>query len=335
MKDLNWDTHPHGSEAWLRHLFTAELTPETMQAILDTKTIQQFDIVMDLAMEYHAGSILFASFRAMLGSLPLNRPLVIKWMDKEPQLVFVLLKLFPPDDTCRVHEEAGVFRDEIVKNIIRSANALGIANLAALEKISASISQIPMQTYINLLVLASLSIRSQHLVQEILLVLNECRQDVINESEASAYAHKHALAVAFDRADEAGEECPCDDRGKPHKKSKTAPAIVRLSQVEGKPSQVKAAVRVDLPTQVRLHSHVRLQAASKTDKEWVEAPILDGVVILAMKGELTIELHHTAPPEMARMDWKMYNAGIIGTSNALSPSQYCVQPDMSQQPLEQ
>jgi regulator of nonsense transcripts 1 len=42
-----------------------------------------------------------------------------------------------------------------------------------------------------------------------------------------------------------------------------------------------------------------------------------------MKGELTIELNHTAPPEMARMDWKMFNAGSIGTSNALSQSQ-CV-----------
>ena len=310
LRGMTWDDHPH---PWLEALFTVKRSSEDLQEQLNTKTIQELDVIMGMAMEYHADDMLFASFRALLSHQPFNQPFVVKWMEMEPQLVFVVLKVFPPDDTHRLHEETSVLRDCIVRNIIRSANKLGIASLVALEKIAASISGIPIREYIDLLMLASLSIRSQQLVQEILLVVNECRQEAIEASDASAYAHKHALAVAFDRADEAGEECPCDDNGKP-RKQRTAPSIVKLSPVESKASHVKAAVRVDLSTQVRLHSHIRLQAASKTEKEWVEAPILDGVVIVAMKGELTIELMHTPPPEMSRMDWKMYNAGSIGKS---------------------
>jgi hypothetical protein len=40
---------------------------------------------------------------------------------------------------------------------------------------------------------------------------------------------------------------------------------------------------------------------------------MDGVVVQAMKGELQVELLHTPPPEVASMDWKMFNAGVIGS----------------------
>ena len=303
-----WESHP----AWLKDLFVPKRSFESIQAKLEDKTPQQLDTVMGVALEYHAEDELFWSFRALLGHLPLHGVTVIKWMDKEPQLVFVLLKVFPPDDSCNLHTEVAPLDRYIIRNIIRSANKLGIAALVALEKIATSISQISIDVYIDLLMLASLSIRAPQLVQEVLLVLNECRADAIAESDASRYAHKHALAVAFDRVEEAADECPCDEEGKP-KKQRTAPTIVQLSPVPDKPNHAKASVRIDLRTQVRLHSHVHLQAASRTEKEWVEAPILDGVIVQAMKGEMIIDLLHPPPPEMSRMDWKMYNAGSIGT----------------------
>jgi hypothetical protein len=279
---------------------------------LSRMTPDQWDTILNFSLEYHAENELFSTFHAILADVPIRREAVIRWMERESQLVFALLKKFPPDNSCSLPEETAPLVSYIVRNIIRSANKFGIASLVALEKIAASIARIPMQEYFKLLTLASLSVRVPQLAQEILLVLNESRAEAIAESGASRYAHKHALAVAFDLAEEAADECPCDENGRP-KKQKNAPIIVQLAPDSENSHLVKAFVRIDLRTSVRLHSHVRLQAASKPEKEWLEAPVMDGLVTQAMKGELRIELLHPAPPEMSRMDWKMYSAGIIGT----------------------
>jgi hypothetical protein len=311
LEDIDWDSGPY--PAPLKDIFVPKQSAEKAREILAAKTPQELDKIMDIALEHHAEDELFWAFQALIRHLPLRRDIIIKWVEKEPQLVFVLLKVFPPDDSCHLQADIAPLDRYVIRGIILSANKLGIATLVALEKIAGSIAQISMDVYIDLLMLTSLCVRAQQLVQEILLVLNECRKESIAQSDASRYAHKHALAVVFDRAEEAADECPCDEAGKP-KRQRTAPAIVQLSSVPDQPRQAKASVRIDLSTQVRLHSHVRLQAASTTENEWTEAPILDGIVIQAMKGEMKIELLHIPPPEMSRMDWKMYNAGSIGMS---------------------
>jgi hypothetical protein len=128
-----------------------------------------------------------------------------------------------------------------------------------------------MDEYLHLLMLASLSVRSSELVQEVLLVLHECRADVMAQSPMMEYAHKHALGITFDRAEEAADECPCNDQGRPKKPRGRGPppATVRLVPVPDEPTQVIAHVRVDEPTPVRIHSHVRLQAVSDPEKGWV------------------------------------------------------------------
>jgi regulator of nonsense transcripts 1 len=200
----------------------------------------------------------------------------------------------------------------ILSNLIRSANALRVAVLVALEKISGTIAALPPAEYFDLLWLTSGSVRSQELVQEVLLVLNDCRLSHGDNSDvARRYGDKHALAIAFDRAEEAFEECPCDEDGKP-RKQRTAPAHTRLSYAEGEALCVRAPIRIDAKSVVRLHSHVRLQAASKPDNRWIESIVLDGVVVQAMKGELKIELMHPPPPEMEEIDWSLYNAGSTG-----------------------
>jgi hypothetical protein len=157
-------------------------------------------------------------------------------------------------------------------------------------------------------------------MQEILLVMNKCHQEAISESEASAYTHKHALAISFDQMKLAHvmTRASLTCRGQ-------HPRLSGCCQLKARQVR-REQLSVDPSTQVHRHSHVRLQAASKTDKEWVEAPILDR--------ELEIELNHTAPPEMARMDWKMFNAGSIGTSNLYY---HCNarSNNVSRQPLEQ
>lgn len=172
-----------------------------------------------------------------------------------------------------------------------------------------------MDEYIHLLLLASLSVRPSGLVQEVLLVLHECRADVMSQSPMMEYAHKHALGITFDRAEEAADECPCNDQGRPKKTRGRgpAPATVRLVPVPDEPTQVVAHVRIDEPTAVRIHSHVRLQAVSDPEKGWIGGkPVVDAVVVVAMKGEMTMELQHPLPPEYARMQWRMYHAGSVG-----------------------
>ncbi|KAG6889599.1 hypothetical protein C0995_016125 [Termitomyces sp. Mi166 len=129
------------------------------------------------------------------------------------------------------------------------------------------------------------------------------------------HGHKFALSIAFDRAEEAADECPCDNNGKP-RRQRTPPTHVKLSFIADEPDHVRAIVRVDAKTEVRLHSHVRLQAASKATNRWIPAPIMDGLVVQAFKGELKIGLFHPQPPELERMDWNMYHAGITATSKA-------------------
>ncbi|KAK0492479.1 AAA domain-containing protein [Armillaria luteobubalina] len=90
-----------------------------------------------------------------------------------------------------------------------------------------------------------------------------------------------------------------------------------MQHVPENPLQVKVPIQVDSHTPILLHFHVRLQAASEAEKmATVEVPVLDGIVVQSLKGEMMIELQHPPPPEMERTAWNMYKAGSIVTSGA-------------------
>lgn len=305
------DPWPTPQLAGEREVSRERHTAETMHIHLSKRTAPDVERIMSFALKYHAEDEAFLIFNFVVTQEPMDLETVKAWLDRLPPLAFALLKAFPPTDDSTLPEEIAQLGHHIIRNIIRAANSLKIAVLVALEKISGTIASLPVDQYFDLLTLAALSVRSQQLVQEVLLVLNDCRLNAGQDSPAVKYGCKLALSIAFDRAEEAADECPCNDEGRP-RKQRTPPTHVRLSLVVDHPSQVKAVVRVDARTAVRLHSHVRLQATSKATNRWIEAPILDGVVILALKGELKVELFHPLPPEIEEMDWNMYHAGSIG-----------------------
>ncbi|KAF8067485.1 RNA-directed RNA polymerase [Lyophyllum atratum] len=293
-------------------------TQESMNAHLSKKVAPEINKIMEFALEHHAEEEIFLIFNFTVAQTPLDCATVKRWMEMFPPLAFTLLKSFPPKEDGSLAEEIADTAHDICRNIIRCANSLGIAVLVALEKISRVIATMDVEQYFDLLTLTALSVRSRHLVQEILLVLNDCRINAAIGplSPSMKYGCKFALSIAFDRAEEAADECPCDDSGKPGRQ-RTPPTQAKLSFIPDDPAHIRAVVRVDARTDVRLHSHVRLQATSKATNRWTEALVLDGLVVVAMKGELKISLLHPPPPEMERMDWNMYNAGIIATSRAM------------------
>lgn len=289
--------------------------------ILSRMQMPEVDRILGFAIKYHAEDELFLIFDNVVRRQPLSTPFVTEWIEKYPQLTFALLRVFPPSEDGLLPDDLVVVTHAIVRNIIRSANDTRIAALVALEKVAKSIGMMDLKQYIDLLMLTALSVRAKDLVQEVLLVLNDSRLQHCPDSPAAAYGHKHALGVAFDRAEEAADECPCNEDGRPRKKQRVAPAHAKLKFGPDylTSGEVIATTRIDARSSVRLHSHVRLQAASKAENRWIDAPIMDGVVTHSFKGELKINLLHPAPPEMEVMDWNMYDAGSIGKGHHLKP----------------
>ncbi|KAI0051209.1 RdRP-domain-containing protein [Auriscalpium vulgare] len=278
--------------------------------------LEDLDKCAENAWRFHLDDHLFWIFDAMLARLPLDEAYLSKWMTKEPLLVYSLLKTFVPSEDGDLQAEAAALTFPVVQHIIRSANAVSIASLVALEKVKGTIASLDITLYLNLLDLVTLAVRAPQLVQETLFVLHECREAVRSQSSAMEYIHKHVLAVACDRAEEAGDECPCDEDGR-LKRQRNAPALVPLLPVEDKPSEVIAHIRVDASSTIRLHSHVRLRTASKPEKGHREPAILDGVVTQAQLGEVRISLVNIPPPEFAQMQWYLYDAGSVATFRAM------------------
>ncbi|KIM35856.1 hypothetical protein M413DRAFT_325858 [Hebeloma cylindrosporum] len=276
--------------------------------------IPEVDKIMAFAIKYHAEDELFLMFGNVIRRQPLSIPFVTEWIEKYPQLTFALLRAFPPSEDGQLPDDLGVLTYAIVRNIIRSANDTRIAALVGLEKVAKSIGLMDLKHYIDLLMLTALSVRAKDLVQEVLLVLNDSRLQYCPDSPAATYGHKHALSIAFDRAEEAADECPCNKDGRPRKMQKVAPAQAKLKFGPDylTSGQVIATTRIDARSSIRLHSHVRLRAASKADG-WLDVhTVMDGVVTHSSKGELKINLLQPAPPEMEVIDWNMYDAGSTG-----------------------
>jgi len=318
LEDIDWSID---DRMWMKDLFIPKATQEKFQAALLNKEIRDVERVLALCLNNHAYDELFWAFYTII--TPIQRMEVEatrEWIEKHPPLVYCLLKTQPPTEDCFVSPYLEDLELTIIQNIIKSANHAGIASLVALEKIAASVAKVSMDDYLHLLMLTSLSVRSSELVQEVLLVLHECRAGVMSRSAMREYVHKQALGIVFDRAEEAADECPCNDQGRPRKPRGRGPppATVRLVPVPDEPTQVIAHVRIDEPTPVRIHSHVRLQAISDPEKGWAGGrPVVDAVVILSLKGEMKMELQYPLPPEYAQMQWRMYHAGSMGKSEGM------------------
>ena len=334
IKDLNWDDEMNEPICWMKAVFLPQIrdsrlpphkqrhTAVTIALVLHDKSLSEIDRLLSMCTRYHAEEEMFVIFTYAINLPTFPEAMVDLWLERHPSLVFALLQSFPPNEDGDLPDQLLPLIHTTVRSLIRSANDTKIAALVGLEKVAKAIGELDTRQYIDLLMLTTLSVRARQLTQEVLLVLNDARATYSPSGEsaedalAREYGRKHGLGVVFDRAEEAADECPCDEDGRPVKKKDRAPIQAKLlfppdGAYEEK-AQVIAHIRIDAPTTIRLHSHVRIQAASKPENRWINPIVMDGLVVVASKGELRVHLMHPAPPEMEEMDWNIYDAGSIG-----------------------
>jgi hypothetical protein len=304
----DWSDQPD----WMRHFFTHGLD-DVITRLLSSLTSEELVSAFQFGVRFQAEDQLFWIFKEQVLRSPLNDTAIQTALSLHPPLVFALIKAYPPSEDGKLPDEMSPHLLFVLQTLLKTANRLGMAVLVALEKLAGDISQLRLQDYLNLLELASLCIRPATVVQEVFMVLHDIRSALASDTPLVSYPHKHALAVAFDRAEEAADECPCDENGKPktRHRGKAAPRV-RLHHLENDDKHVRVDIRIDLPSSTRLHSNVRLQSASNPEKGWRESWMMDAVVVEAQKGQVKLELFHPPPPEMEEMDWLLYDAGSIG-----------------------
>lgn len=335
-------------------IFTESQTK--VQLTLTAAGFTQLNDFMEFAMHYHEETRAFWIFDAMLSSSEVDVIAIAGWILRYPHLVFSILRRHLGVNHPRLSEPFDSIRQPIVDAVVLSTNDAPLASLAALEKLGFDIAELNFAQYSSVLWNASMVVRGHQTVQETLMVLHEQRNRVESSADAE-YAHHRALQVAFERAEEAFESCPCDEQGRPTRQ-RTVPIRVRIHpktpkkkaptkdtipqdpvpvdnvpapdpSPEDAPKEpptpslklpiVVADIRVDKPSTARLHSHVRLAAASKPVKQTVSwrREILDGIVKVSFRGEMEIELFHYPPPEYADMEWIMYDCGSTATTRAM------------------
>ncbi|KAJ3554369.1 hypothetical protein NM688_g3145 [Phlebia brevispora] len=303
---IDWTGHPPE----LRKVFTG--THEDATSVLSASSPERLLRYMRFSLRYHAEDRTFWCFDTLLDS-PAENEQIIAFMDEYPPLAYSALKRF------LTQEEALVLvpgREQLAIAIILNPRWSGMAYY---------ISNTDSTTYFGFLWLACLSIRSRELVQEVLLVLSDTRQPALAPG-LQTYAHGHGLGIAFDRAEDAADTCPCDDEGRP-RRQRVAPVAAKLESIETEtvpdpdmlplPKDIKANIRVDARTTIRVHSHVRLQVASAPQHSTLPPAVLDGIVTRASRGELYLSVHHPLPPEYAAVTWRIYDAGSVATSKAM------------------
>lgn len=279
---------------------------------------------MNFAYERRAEEQLFWLFENLLER---DHSRIATHISRHPPLSYVVLKRHLVEDSTLPPSLTGLAYI-LLRGVVRSANELKMASLVALEKMAQQIRDLDFRQYSELLWLACLSVRPRQLVQEVLLVLHECRQNS-GESALMRYAHKEALAIVFDHVEEAADECPTDDQGRPTRQ-KTAPVRAKLVPPKKKDNAdteepkslvqddiVCAHIRVDALSSIRIHSHIRLQVASPAEHSVIPRAVIDGIVTHAGKGEIMLQVMHPLPPEFMIMDWNIYTAGSIATSRAM------------------
>ncbi|KAH7094136.1 P-loop containing nucleoside triphosphate hydrolase protein [Auriculariales sp. MPI-PUGE-AT-0066] len=294
----------------LREVFTAE--QGDIARILEGKTTEELDRIVSFGVQHRAEHHLFWIFEFALERHPTLESSAFIWMDESPELAYAVLKRVDPSE----HPDHPIWSNgplplAVIRNIIRGASKFGIASLVALEKLKGIISSLPVEDYAELLYLAAICVRGTDVAREVLLVLHDVRSDV------PRYTERQLLALVTDRAEEAFDECPLYENGAVHRRAKgILTRLVRSPDAEDL-SSVSADIRVDRPSTIRLHSHVRLQAANAPDGPHVERLSLDGVVSVAARGQLRIKISQPLPPEFRDMDWDLYDAGSVATTRAM------------------
>ncbi|KAI0364829.1 P-loop containing nucleoside triphosphate hydrolase protein [Pilatotrama ljubarskyi] len=335
--DCNWDEDPLGAQ-----LFYPDALTDGVQRILNSLDDRQLHHYFDIAIRYRVEGHVFMIFGILLDRDSTVIEDFSSCISKYPSLVYCILKKYIPAGPAPLPENFAPLVPVILHSLICSANSMGIATLAALERLAHDIDSLDLGRFLDILWSASLCIRSPTLVQEVLLVLQDCRSGSRNSNAVSEYAHKHALAIVFDRAEEAAESCPCDETGRPKRQStlptraklvppkteaastRAAPAetegvVAEDSDFDSSPGKVVivAHTRVDSPSPIRIHNHVRLQVASVAENSDLPPPIVDAVVIRAARGELYLEVKQPLPPEWQGVQWNIFDAGGIATSAAM------------------
>lgn len=308
------------SEQQVKDLFS--LDPADFLEEIKAFEDHQLENFMQLAWTHNAHAYAFYLFEVMSSRVsgdPTKLTNLRHWMGIDPAVVYALIKVY----TVAEGEELNQLRqldDIIVNSIILSANTYSISAPMTIERLEAIVAGLDFRTFCDIMWLTACSVRSLDLSADLLATLMEARMSTSSNSPALEYAHRHVWAICLDRAEEADSECPCSDDGRPRRQRK-APSLVPLFKTEDD-REIVAHLRVDLSNHVRLHAHVRLQAASQPDRgvDPRGRPIMDGVVINSRKGELRIKLFHTPPIDFDNIEWHLYPAGDVVTSRAMLDS---------------
>lgn len=288
------------------------------------------------AIHHRSEDRIFWTFDALLAKEELPTDTILTAMQEYPSLAYSTLKsLLGAEDSVIAEAFRARITIAVAQGVIRSSNTFGIASLVALEKLGEFIGNCELPVYLDLLWLAGIAVRSPPLAQEVMLVMHDARVSSTRQfSNVYRYAHQQALATIFDRVEEAADACPCDEQGRP-KRQRTAPVAAKLCPIPPPknaepsddisehqepyliPSRVLANIRVDLPTSIRIHSHIRLRVASPAEHSTLPPAVVDAIVVRSSRGELNLDVVQPLPPEYDTVDWRLYQAGSIVTSKAM------------------
>ncbi|KAI0077242.1 RNA-directed RNA polymerase [Panus rudis PR-1116 ss-1] len=317
--DVDWTKHS------VEEMLVMTGPEEVARGVLEGAPTEFLLTCGNLAIQYRTEERLFLVFNVLLTRPDIADSDISQCLDMHPPLVYCILKQQLTDEPTSLPESYRHILPSILHSVVCSANQLGIAALVALEKLATDVGRVDLPQYFSLLWATALAVRPATLMQEVLLVLNELHLEPRSRDPIAAYAHKQGLGVAFDRAEEASDTCPCDEGGRPKRqrnppvRGKLLPTVPADQSTNSAPipTQVKARIRLDSPTTIRIHSHVRMQVASQPEHSTLPAAVVDAVVLRAARGELYLETLHPLPPEYAEVDWNLYDAGSTATSRAM------------------
>ncbi|QRV85064.1 RNA-dependent RNA polymerase [Ceratobasidium sp. AG-Ba] len=272
---------------------------------------------MQLAWTHNAHAYNFYLYEIMCSRIStLSLTTLRHWLGLDPALVYALLKVYEDaqGDQLDLFQTMG---EIIIRSIVLSANTYQISASMTLERLHSLICRLTFREFAETMWLVACSVRALALSADIMATLMETRRDAYSDIPARDYAHRHIWGICLDRAEDANSQCPCTDDGRP-RRQRDAPALVPLVKTEDE-KVVDAHPRIDLPNHVRLHAHVRLQAASQPERgvDPRGRPIMDGVVSGARRGQLRINLLHNPPIDVENIQWYLYPAGDVVTSRAM------------------
>ncbi|QRV99155.1 RNA-dependent RNA polymerase [Ceratobasidium sp. AG-Ba] len=272
---------------------------------------------MQLAWTHNAHAYNFYLYEIMCSRISTPSLTTLRhWLGLDPALVYALLKVY--EDAQGDQLDLFQTMDEIIiRSVVLSANTYQISASMTLERLHSVICRLTFREFAETMWLVACSVRALALSADIMATLMETRRDVYSDIPARDYAHRHIWGICLDRAEDANSQCPCTDDGRP-RRQRDAPALVPLVKTEDE-KVVDAHPRIDLPNHVRLHAHVRLQAASQPERgvDPRGRPIMDGVVSGARRGQLRINLLHNPPIDIENIQWHLYPAGDVVTSRAM------------------